>query len=130
MHPCHARPRKYQGHVSSARRRHSRISISLPAPACTHLPIANRRVGPVKPDVYMSVTLVRRVGLHLCRASEITRPHHHHPRIAKKSFSRLSSLLAVSLSSPPPHPPPAAKSEHGRRRLAAESLGLERAPSR
>ncbi|CAO2185942.1 unnamed protein product, partial [Urochloa humidicola] len=49
--------------------------------------------------VHLSVTLVLRVGLHLCRAGEITRPHHHHPRIAKKSFSRLSSLLTVSLSS-------------------------------
>ncbi|CAO2161333.1 unnamed protein product [Urochloa humidicola] len=129
------RPRKYQGHVSSARRRspqplHSRISISLPAPACTRLPVRNRRVGPVETCVYLSVTLMHRVGLHLCRAGEITRPHHHHPRIAKKSFPRLSSLLTVSLSSPPPHPPLAAKSPRRRRRLAGESLGLDRAPSR
>jgi hypothetical protein len=44
----------------------------------------------------------------LVPVGEITRPHHHHPRIAKKSFSRLSSLLSISLSSPPPHPPLAA----------------------
>jgi hypothetical protein len=91
---------------------------------------SHRRVGPGNPRVHLSVTLALLVGLHLRRAGEITRPHHHHPRIAKKSFSRLSSLLPVSLSSPPPHPPLAAKSARGRRQLAVESLELERAPSR
>ncbi|KAJ1282264.1 hypothetical protein BS78_03G038700 [Paspalum vaginatum] len=131
-------PRKYQGHVSSARRR-SPPSPQPPAPAFpnkylpprrTHSTRSHRRVGPRTSRAHLSATAVRRVGLHLYRAGEITRPHHHHPRIAKKSFSRLSSLLAVSLSSPRPHPPLAAKSALGRRRLAVGSLVLERAPSR
>jgi hypothetical protein len=112
MHPCHAPAPENIKAMSAApggdlqpqpgQPLHSRISISLPAPACTHLRMTHRRVGPGEHDVHMSVILVLRVGLHLCRSGEITRPHHHHPPHREKSFPRLSLLLAVSLSSPSP----------------------------
>lgn len=114
MHPCHAAPENIKA-MSAApggdlppqptAQPGPFPNKYLPSPAPTAAP-TRRRVGPDVPCVHLSVTAVTRVGLHLWRAGEITRPHHHYPRIAKKSFSRLSSLLAISLSSPPPHPPP------------------------
>lgn len=141
--PC-ARPWKYQGHVSSARRRSPAPARAAPASPNKYLP-PSTRVHPLENDPptrgsretrrpHVSDTgAPRGPPLVPLRWNNAAAPPP--PPASRKIFS--SPLLAPRCFSllPPPRgsasaPPPAAKSAHGRRRLAAVSLGLERATSR
>lgn len=118
MHPCHAAPENIKAMSAAPGGRsptpahnpspgHSRISISLPAhPSAAP---TRRRVGPDVSRVHLSVTTVVRVGLHLWRAGEITRPHHDHPPHREKIF--FSPLLAPRHFSLLPSASPASRRE-------------------
>jgi hypothetical protein len=94
----------------------------LPPPAPAAAP-TRRRVGLHVPRVHLSVTAATRVGLHLWRAGEITRPHHHHPPHREKIF--FSPLLAPRHLSLFPSASPAAPP----RNLRTDAAGCPRSAS-
>jgi len=127
MHPCHASPENIKA-MSAApggdlppqptAQPEPFPNKYLPSPAPTR-----RRVGPDVPCVHLSVTAVTRVGLHLWRAGEITRPHHHHPPHREKIF--FSPLLAPRHFSLLPSASPAAPP----RNLRTDAAGCPRRAS-